>query len=101
MPGSAHAHDTEGIAALLLAVLAWPVVVVACTLLARRGRRLVAFILSITLFPISAFFALSIAQSSGQGASLVASIGAVLIWLVVVAAMGVAAVERKRARRGA
>jgi len=88
----------EGLAVLFVAVLAWPVVVAVCTLLARKRRRLAAFIFSLALFPVSVFAIVSTSQTSTRGAFVFTVVSIALLWAVVIAAMALAAFERKRAQ---
>jgi hypothetical protein len=90
---------------MFLAIVGWPIVVVACTALARKGLRILAFLLSVVCFPLSALVANLLVQS-GSPSSLsreyaLTSAFTATMWVLVVIVMVIAAVTRKGKRHDA
>lgn len=66
-PGSAVAHNTEGIAAALLAIIGWPMFVIVSAILARKGFRIFTGLVSALGFLAIISVANGIAEPLSEG----------------------------------
>ena len=101
LPVPALAHRDAGYGAIGL--IGWPVVVVVCTLMARRGLRLLAFFLGAAFYPLSIYIANSAFLGLKKAGKVLSSNEIYLtagftasFWVMVIIVMFIAVLRRNR-----